>query len=98
MKINLKRSKPKKSSFTEKTRPIPKFYRISQILNNGISNPLFPKPVYCTQSKGLQLGLSKCNPEFDLVTIEVKALDPAGQKTAMLEATESDLIQYTKEN
>ena len=90
--------KPKKTPKPVTFTPIPQFHRISQLLNNGTLHPLFPKPTFCTQSKGLELGLSKCNPEGNLITIEVKALDPAGQKIAMLEATESDLTKYTGEN
>jgi len=87
-----------KSSSTIPSVPVPVFHRISQIMNNGKVNPLFPKPVFCVQSKGLRLGLSKCIVEGGLISIEVKALDPAGQNIAMLEATELDLTKYTKDD
>ncbi len=93
-----KLKKPKKTSKPVTFTPIPQFHRISQLLNNGTLHPLFPKPVFCTQAKGLVLGLSKHTFEDNLITIEVKALDPSEQKLMMLEATESDLTQYTGEN
>lgn len=98
MKKIPKLKKPKKTVEPVVFVPIPQFYRIFQIMNNGAINPLFPKPVFCTQAKGLELGLSKHSFESNLITIEVKALNPSEQKLMMLEATESDLTQHTKED
>lgn len=97
MKKTQKPKKPKKKLPISPVDPIPKFYQISQIMNSGKKTSLFSKPLYCTQSKGLQLGLSKHTPDGNLVTIEVKLLNPEEQGLMFLKSTEIDLTKYTKD-
>jgi len=77
--------------------PVPSFHRICQIMDSGQIKPLFPKPVFCTQDVGLKLGLEKCNIEGDIITIQVKSLDPEKQKLMFLESNEIELTRYVKD-
>ena len=87
-----------KSHFAIPVGPVPVFHRISQIMNNGKVNPLFPKPVFCTGEKALQLAVSKCTLECNLVTVQIAPLSSAEQQLMFLESTELDLTKYTKED
>jgi len=89
--------KSTKSSSVIPADPVPVFYRIIQIMNNGSSNILFPKPIFCTQEKALQLAVSKCTFENDLITIQITPLNSAEQHLMFLESSELDLTKYTKD-
>lgn len=97
MKKTKKKAVPKNPPTIVEADPIPKFYRISQLVNSGKLIPLFPKPVFCTQERGLLLGLEKCTLEDDFITIQVKLLSPSDQKLMFLESGEFELTKYTKE-
>jgi len=86
-----------KSHFSIPVGPVPVFHRIIQIMNNSSSNILFPKPIYCTREKALQLAVSKCTFENDLITIQITPLISAEQHLMFLESTELDLTKYTKD-
>ena len=97
MKKTQNPKKLRKKSPTNPIDPVPKFYRISQVTQSGKLIPLFPKPLFCTQSKGLELGLGKHTPDGNLVTIKVKLLNLEEQGLMFLKSTEIDLTKYTKE-
>jgi len=97
MKKTSKLPKVKKTPGIIPIDPVPSFHRISQIMLSGQIIALFPKPVFCTQDVGLKLGLGKCTLEGDLITIQVKSLDPEEQKLMFLESNEIELTKYVKE-
>lgn len=97
MKKTKKKAVPKNPPTIVEADPIPKFYRISQVLLSGQVKHLYPKPVFCTQERGLQLALTKCIPEGDIVILEVKLLPPDEQKLMFSESGEFELTKYTKE-
>jgi len=74
----------------------PMFHQIYQKMNNGKLVHLFKKPIFCTQRKALELGLEKCVFENNLVEIEIKPLSKEEQALKILEATEDDLMRYTR--
>jgi len=97
MKKTPKPKKFKKTPGIIPVNPVPSFHRISQIMQSGQIKPLFPKPIFCTQDVGLELGLGKCTLEGDLITIQVKPLSPDEQKLMFLESNEIELTKYVKE-
>ena len=86
-----------KSSSSIPSGPVPVFHRIIQIMNNDTPIALFPKPVYCTQEKALQLAVSKCTLEGNLITVQITPLNSAEQQLMFLESSELDLTKYTKD-
>ena len=74
----------------------PLFYRVSQKRKDGNMVELFQKPIYATKRRALQEGLKRILYEGLLVEIEVKPLEMEEKAMMMMEATEEELLQFTK--
>ena len=75
---------------------IPLFYSVSQKRKARNMVKLFPKPIYATKRRALQEGLNRILYEGLLVEIEVKPLEMEEKAMMMMEATEEELLQFTK--
>jgi len=89
-----KRVRNKKTDETQEE--VKKFYQISQVLHSGEKVKLYPRPIYCSQRRGLELGLERFKNEGNPVQIEVMPLKQDEQARELLNATEEDLLKYTK--
>jgi len=88
-----KREKEKGKEIIAET---PLFYRVSQKRKDGNMVELFKKPIYATQRRALQEGLNRILYEGILVEIEVEPVKKEEQAMMMMEATEEELLQFTK--
>jgi len=95
MKKQVKK-REKKRKANEELDEVKKFYKISQILHSGKKVKLYPRPIYCSQRKGLELGLERFKNEGNPVQIEVMPLKQDEQARELLNATEEDLLKYTR--
>jgi len=86
----------KKRKANEELDEVKKFYQVSQILHSGKKVKLYPRPIYCSQRRGLELGLERFKNEGNPVIIEVMPLSREEQARELLNATEEDLLKYTK--
>ena len=89
-----KRVRNKKTDETQEE--VKKFYQISQVLHSGEKVKLYQRPIYCSQRRGLELGLERFKNEGNPVQIEVMPLKQDEQVRELLNATEEDLLKYTK--